>query len=103
MQYANYIGYSDVYPYEVIRFVSNKTLEVRSMDTEQDPNWKPEFVAGGFAGHCVNQHDQKWIITSNEANDTIRIRLRKDGTWRSKDGAKFRLSDKPRCFYDYNF
>lgn len=103
MQYANYIGYSDVYPYEVIRKISDKTLEIRGMDTEKDPEWKPIIEAGGFAGHCVNQHTQKWIITSNEANGVFRIRLHKDGIWRGKHGEKFKLSDKPRCFYDYNF
>jgi len=28
MKYANYIGYSDVSPYEIIRVVSSKTLEL---------------------------------------------------------------------------
>lgn len=103
MEYANYHGYSDVYPYEVIRKVSDKTLVIRGMNAEKDPTWKPEFQAGGFAGHCINNGSQRWIITSDETLSTWRIRLHKDGIWRDKNGSKYYLSDKPRCFYDYNF
>ena len=39
--YANKYGYSDVYPYEIVRVISAKTIEVREMDAERDPNWKP--------------------------------------------------------------
>lgn len=102
-QYANYHGYSDIYPYEIIGKVSDKTMVVRGMDAIKDPTWKPNFVAGGFAGHCTNQNTQRWIIKSCEANSEFRIRLHKDGVWRDKSGAEFYLSEKPRAFYDYNF
>ena len=29
MQYANHIGYSDVNPYEIVRRVSDRTIEIR--------------------------------------------------------------------------
>ena len=102
MQYANQYGYSDVYPFEVVKVISDKTIEVREMDAERDESVKLEWVAGGFAGHCVNQRDQKWNITSNPENRVIRIRLGKQG-WKDKHGRKFGLSDKPTRFYDYNF
>ena len=102
MQYANQYGYSDVYPFEVVRIISDKTIEVREMDAERDESVKLEWVAGGFAGHCVNQRDQKWHITPNPENNVIRIRLGKKG-WQDKHGRKFGLSDKPVRFYDYNF
>lgn len=103
MKYANYHGYSDIYPYEIVRKVSDKTLEIRGMNAEKDPTWKPIFEAGGFAAHCVNNSDQRWVITSDETLSTWRIRLHKDGIWRDKNGAKYYLNDKPRAFYDYNF
>jgi hypothetical protein len=102
MRYANHYGYSDVTPYEVVRVVSDKTLMVREMDSERDESVELKWLPGGFAGHCVNQHDQKWRITSNPDNRVIRIRLTKTG-WRDKYGAKFVLSDEPCRFYDYNF
>ena len=102
MQYANQYGYSDVYPFEVVKVISDKTIEVREMDAERDESVELKWVAGGFAGHCVNQRDQKWFITSNPENKIIRIRSGKGG-WKDKHGRKFGLSDKPIRFYDYNF
>ena len=53
MNYANHIGYSDVNPYEVVKVISEKCLEVRAMDaTRANPENKLGFVAGGFVGHC---------------------------------------------------
>jgi hypothetical protein len=102
-QYANHYGYSDVNPFEVVRVVSDRTIEVREMDAELDPTWKPDWAVGGFAGHCVNQRDQRWNITSNAAYKTLRIRRNKDGVWKSADGRKFYLNDQPVRFSDYNF
>lgn len=102
MDYANQFGYSDITPYEVVRWVSDKTIEIREMDAVQDESVKLEWAPGGFAGHCINQRDQKWHITNNPENRIIRIRLAKKG-WQDKHGRKFGLSAKPVKFYDYNF
>lgn len=102
MNYANHYGYSDVNPYEVVKVISDKTIEVREMDSEKDPSWVPNWHVGGFAGHCSNQQEQKWFIKSNAENPVVRIRLGKQG-WKDKHGRKFDLSDKPVRFYDYNF
>lgn len=103
MNYANHIGYSDVNPYEIIRQVSEKCYEIREMDAVRDPAYIPEYVAGGFSAVCVNQGEQKWIISSNEANPIIRIRANKKKGWASKYGQRFALSDSPCKYYDYNF
>ena len=102
-KYANQIGYSDVNPFEVVRVVSDKTIEVREMDAERDESFKLEFIPGGFSAHCVNQADQKWNISSNKANPVVRIRLSKNRGWQDKYGRRFMLADAPRKFYDYNF
>jgi len=102
MQYANQFGYSDVEPFEVVRVISEKTIEVREMDSERDDSVKLDFHVGGFSAHCSNQRDQKWVITSNPANPVVRIRLGKQG-WKSSDGRRFKLADAPFKFYDYNF
>lgn len=54
--------YSDVQPGTVIKR-TEKRCTVRFDDVAVDPGWQPEFVPGGFAGHCINQADQRWIIT----------------------------------------
>jgi len=103
MNYANHIGWSDVNPYEVVRVISDKTLEIREMNAERDESWKPEIVVGGFAGHCVNQNEQRWIITSDDSREVVRIRLSAKKGWQDKHGRRFSLSEKPVKFYDYNF
>jgi hypothetical protein len=104
MNYANHHGYSDVNPYEVVRAVSDKCLEIREMDAEIDKSVDLEFIPGGFFAHCSNQRDQKWFIESNEEYLLIRIRLSKaKNGWYDKHGRRFVLSDAPHKFYDYNF
>lgn len=102
-QYANHYGYSDIRPFEVIRKVSDKCLEIREMNAERDLSG-PElvFIPGGFLAHCPNQRDQRWTITTNEAAPTTRIRLGKTG-WKDASGGRYKLSDKPVKFYDFNF
>jgi hypothetical protein len=99
--FANMIGYSDVEPFEIVRRISDKTIEIREMDAERDDSVKMEFIPGGFSAHCSNQHDQKWFIKSNPSNPVIRIRLGKKG-WMGKRG-RYVLDSKPIKFYDYNF
>ena len=99
--YANHIGWTDVNPYEIVKVISNKTIEIREMKSEKLP-WKAEWVEGGFAGHCTNQRDQKWDIISDDDIPVIRARLRKDGYYHSAHG-KHLLGEEPRKFYDYNF
>ena len=101
-QYANQYSYSDVTPFEVVRTISDKTVEVREMSAERDDSVKMEFHVGGFSAHCSNQRDQKWFIKSDETAPVVRIRLGKNG-WKDKNGRRFKLSAEPVKFYDYNF
>lgn len=95
------VGYSDRTPFEVVKVVSDKTLEVRRMDAAPDLNWKPDFHVGGFMGHTANNHEQKWIITSNPNGEVVRIRLGKKG-WKDADGNKYSVGQSVK-FFDYNF
>lgn len=103
MKYANHHGYSDVNPFEVVKVISDKTIEVREMNAERDDSVKMEFHVGGFSAHCSNQRDQKWFITSDESAPVIRVRLSKNRGWQDKHGRRFVLADSPLKFYDYNF
>ena len=100
-KFANLIMYSDVKPFEVVRVISDKTIEVREMTATALP-WKKDIQAGGFSHHCSNQHDQKWSIESNTSTPVIRARLRKDGNFHSSFGRHV-MADAPRKFYNYNF
>jgi len=100
-KYANYRGYSDINPYEVIRVVTPKTIEIRRMNAVQDMSVKPTFEIGGFSAHSNNA--QKWIITPSVEDYIFRIRLHSNGQWYDKHGHRYTLSDTPQKFYDYNF
>jgi hypothetical protein len=99
--YCNMHGWSDVHPFEIIRVVSNKTIEVRAMVAELDEEFKPEIIPGGFSGHCVNQNKQTYGYKSCPDGQVMKVRLGKRG-WKSAMG-KHVLSTQPRKFYDYNF
>ena len=100
--YANHMGWSDINPYEIVRVISEKTIEIKSMNAERDTSVAMDFVIGGFSAHCTNQHAQKWHITSDQLANTIRIRLGKNG-WKDRGGSRYVLSTEPQKFYDYNF
>lgn len=53
MKFANRLGYSDVEPFEVVRVVSDKCLEIRGMEAELDPSWKPNI-----GDRVLNRHRQ---------------------------------------------
>ena len=97
-KYCNYGGYSDWEPFEVIRVVSKKCIEIRRMKAVQTV-FPSDFHAGGFCGHYTDNHNQDYNYSSDENNPIIRIRLSKSG-W---GNGRYHMSDRPYKFYDYNF
>lgn len=97
--------YSDREPYEVIQICTPRKVTIREMTAKRD-NWSPEIIAGGFAGHCVNQDEQKWVYKSNEAGRTLTIRksMAKGGRWfeAGNKGSWFAMGYAKK-FHDYNF
>lgn len=101
--YANCYQWTDSQPFEIVEAKNDKLLVIRAMDAVIDPEYKPQFIAGGFAGHVPNNYEQKWIYSKNTQRPTIKIRKHSDGIWRDKHGGTYRISDKPCKFHDYNF
>lgn len=101
--HANYHSYSDVTPFEIVKKVSEKTIDVREMDYKALNSNNLDFHAGGFSAHCSNQYEQKYSYEANEENPIIRIRLHMDGHYYCKHGKRHTLSTQPVRFYDYNF
>jgi len=105
--HANRVLWSDVEPYEIIRVVSDKCIEIRRMNAVRDESVVLEFSIGGFAAHCSNQDEQKWIYSSNVDAPVIRIRPNKTKgygiQWKDKHGTRYSLNTEPHKFYDYNF
>ena len=104
--FANFSGYSDTSPYEIIAVSpSGKTLTIRSMTATELP-WKKDYHVGGFSGHLANQRDQKWDIKSDPNGHVTKIRLSvRNGRvmgWQN-NGQNYGINSVPHKFYDYNF
>lgn len=102
LNYANLVGWSDMYPFEVIERKSETTLVIRRLQATLDPEWRPRFQVGGFSAHCVNNNEQRWVYSRDNCSP-LRIRLHKNGQWKDREGNRYKLSAAPRRFHDYNF
>ena len=101
--HASFYGYSDVDAYEIVKVISDKTIEVRKMDTKHDISHLEQY-AGGFCGHVADQRNQKVTYASNPKAEVIRIRRKKNNPYQwVKGNLRFGLTEKPYAFYDYNF
>lgn len=98
-KYFTEIGYSQSYPWREVSRTA-KTVTLAKVEVKPDPEWKPEILPGGFAGHCTNQQSQTWLFAGVNPSVTTTIRMTKKG-WASK-GVRF-VEDMAREFYDYNF
>jgi hypothetical protein len=101
--YANYCGYTDVEPHEVVEVRTPNKMMIRHMNAERDPTWKMDFHPGGFFGHVANDQTQRWFITPNPDLPVFAIRKRKNGKWYDKHGGRYNIADKPHKFHDHNF
>ena len=95
-EHVTVCGYSDRTSYTVIR-KTKSMIEIQKDFQEIDKeNWKPEWVSGGFAGHCTNQNYQKWIVKPDPKGITKRVFAKEDGCLKH-------LIKGASPFYDYNF
>ncbi len=106
--------WTDCDAYTIIR-KTPKTITLQMDKATLSPDWKPEFIVGGFAGHCVNQADQRYTYERDENEHTIKITLR---SWLDDEGSERRRWKRSgtgtnsqggsayagrRKFHDYNF
>jgi len=102
-KFANYYGWSDVHPYEVVNVISEQTVEVRAMKATQTV-FPKEFHVGGFSAHCSDQYRQDYKYESVPDSPTVRIRWSNaKNQWQRAGGMKFLMEDAPHKFYDYNY
>lgn len=105
-KYANRILFSDVDPYEVVKYISENKAVIRGMEATEKKEAKKErmdsFVPGGFIGHYENDL-QEWDIISDETRPEMTVRKHKDGYWYTSGGTRFLFADEPRKHYDFNF
>jgi hypothetical protein len=99
-EYFTEVGYSQLYPWVATKRTA-KTATLAKVVVKKDPDWKPDFIPGGFCAHCTNQSDQTWLFDRIEHTAVTTIRLNNRGQWAHK-GVRF-IPNRATEFYDYNF
>lgn len=94
--------YTDAIAYTVIKVSkSKKQITIQRDIATLSKDFKPEFIAGGFAGHCTNQSEQTYTYERNEDGETYVFR------WSEKQQRyvykHLRLIRGRHQFKDYNF
>lgn len=102
---ATEVLYSDRQAYTIVEVRKNgKQIVLQRDKAILDPNFHPEFIEGGFCGHCTNQYDQRWTYERNP-NGTVVV-----ANWSAKR-QRYYIGGVNGChvafgrseFYDYNF
>lgn len=94
--------YSDSHAGTVVK-VTKTTITIQHDKATLDPNWKPEVVVGGFAGHCTNQDSQTYTYERNPNGKVQTFRWNaKRGLFTNKS-AGLTVTKGRHEFYDYNF
>ena len=106
--------WTDCEAYTVIKRTAT-TMTLREDKATRSPDFKPEFIVGGFAGHCVNQNEQTYTYEADPTGPTIKVSLRR---WADEDGNERRKWKRVRTgtfeqggnayagrrkFHDFNF
>lgn len=92
--------WSDAHAGTVVKKTA-KTLTIRQDKATLAEDWKPEFIPGGFAAHCINQNEQRWTYEPNE-NGCVYVAY-----WSEKKCGYYshglHVTPGRHEFYDYNF
>lgn len=106
--------WTDADAYTIVR-VTPTRITARMDAAKLSPGWKPEFIVGGFAGHCTNQHSQTYDYQPDPAGALVTVTLRR---WTDEEGNERRLWKQAGTgtraqggsvlsgrhkFHDYNF
>jgi hypothetical protein len=101
-EYFTRFGFTDKNAYRVVKRTA-KSATISRVEVDADLEWKKKMkiTAGGFGGHCHNQHEQTWLFRHVDTSQVV-VRQHKDGWWRCKHGERY-VEGIAREFYDYNF
>lgn len=93
--------WTDRYAATVI-WVTKTSVTVQRDKATLNLDFKPEWIPGGFAGHCINQYEQTYSYERDPNGKTYDFR------WSNKYGqygqpGNLTLSKGRHEFYDYNF
>lgn len=93
--------YTDRHACTIIK-VTKTTITVRRDKATLNPNFRPEFIVGGFAAHCTNQDEQSYTYEPDEDGDLRTFHWSKKYNQYGTPGNPT-LSKGRHEYYDYNF
>ena len=93
--------YTDAHAYTIIRR-TKQTLTLRRCKATLVEGWKPVFIPGGFAGHCINSTDQEYTYEEDEDGqvETAHWSGKKHGFYVNRT---LYVTPGRREHFDYNF
>jgi len=98
---ATVLLWSDYHAGTIVK-VTKATITIRRDKATLDPNFKPEFIPGGFAAHCTNQNEQRWSYEPNENGHLTTLHWSKKYNRYGTPGNPSAIKGRHE-FYDYNF
>lgn len=100
---VTYCLYSDKYACTVIKRTA-KTLTIQRDRAIRDPNFKPEYIPGGFAAHCTNNEDQSYTYERNPNGEIFICHWsEKRGRFQCGEDGSVRIIRGRHEFYDFNY
>lgn len=95
--------HSDCHAGTIVK-VTKCSITIQYDKATLDPNFKPEFVTGGFAGHCTNQEDQTYTYERNpEGRKEVYRWSNKYNCYQGGGDGSVKVIKGRHEFYDYNF
>jgi hypothetical protein len=80
------------------------TITVQYDKAIRDPNFKPEFIPGGFSAHCTNQREQSYTYEPDPEGRIEKYYWSEvRGRWQGGGDGSIVLIPGRHEFYDYNF
>lgn len=97
---ATVVYWTDKHAYTIIARTAN-TLTLRRCKAILDPDFKPDFIPGGFCGTVINQHEQRYSYEEDENGHIIKAYWSEKNKCFRWDGLY--VVPGRHEFYDYNF
>ena len=95
--------YSDRKAYTVIAKTA-KTITIQRDKAIRNPNFKPEWVPGGFSAICANCEDQEWTYERDPNGEIVRCHWsEKYGRYQTGSDGSIAIGRGRHEYYDYNF
>lgn len=81
-----------------------KTLTIQRDKAMLSPDFKPEWVPGGFSAICTNSEKQEWTYERDPDGEIIKCRWsEKYGRWQSGSDGSIHIGRGRHEHHDYNF